>query len=62
MQPSKILKAYYCQLGGSIDVGLLSEHPQKNQPYCSLGSSIKWRCCPPYVDHFLQHLVEQIDP
>ena len=24
----------------------------QNQPYCKWGSSIKWRCCPPFVDHF----------
>jgi hypothetical protein len=47
---------------GSIDVGFMSENHQKNQPYCKWGSSIKSRCYPPFVSHFLHLLVEQIDP
>ena len=36
------------------------ESPQ-NQPYCKWGSSIKWRCCPPFVNRFLHdHVVDTV--
>ena len=34
----------------------------QNQSYCKWGTSIKWKCCLPFVYYFLDSLVERIDP
>ena len=53
---------FYSSLRGFIDVGMLGENHQKNQPCCGQESSLKWMCCPTFVDHFLHRLVEHRDP
>lgn len=40
---------------GGIDVGLLGENHHKSWFIACEGSSIKLRCCPPFVDHVIGH-------
>ena len=58
--------AIYCPLRGFTTIGLPSENHHKTNLITGemfyFYFFIEWRCCLPLVDHFLNYLVQRLDP